>query len=83
MLAATACVTPALEIIDYRTKVPRCICDTIEDNVAAAAMVMGGRIIRPMDVNLRWIGATLPKNGIIKESGVSAAIMDYPAMGIV
>ena len=36
VLDATAYVTPALEIIDYRTEVPRSICDTIADNAAAA-----------------------------------------------
>ncbi len=83
VLDATAYVTPALEIIDYRTEVPRAICDTIADNAAAAAMVTGGRIVKPMDIDLRWVGATLSKNGIIEESGVSAAVMGHPAMGIV
>lgn len=83
VLDATAYVTPALEIIDYRTEVPRSICDTIADNAAAAAMVTGGRIVRPMDIDLRWVGATLSKNGVIEESGVSAAVMGHPAMGIV
>ena len=83
VLDATSYVTPALEIIDYRTEVPRHICDTIADNAAAAAMVTGGRVVRPMDVDLRWIGATLSKNGVIEESGVSAAVMGHPAMGIV
>lgn len=83
VLDATDYVTPALEIIDYRTAVPRSICDTIADNAAAAAMVTGGRIVQPMDVDLRWIGATLSKNGVIEESGVSAAVMGHPALGIV
>ncbi len=83
VLDATAYVTPALEIIDYRTEVPRNICDTIADNAAAAAMVTGGRVVRPMDIDLRWVSATLSKNGIIEESGVSAAVMGHPAMGIV
>jgi 2-oxo-hept-3-ene-1,7-dioate hydratase len=83
VLDATAYVTPALEIIDYRTEVPRHIVDTIADNAAAAAMVTGGRVVRPMDVDLRWCAATLSKNGVIEESGVSAAIMGHPAMGIV
>lgn len=39
VLRATEFVVPALEIIDYRTEVPR----AITDNAAAAAMVMGGR----------------------------------------
>lgn len=83
VLDATAYITPALEIIDYRTEVPRSICDTIADNAAAAAMVTGGRVVRPMDIDLRWVGATLSKNGVIEESGVSAAVMGHPAMGIV
>ena len=83
VLDATAYVTPALEIIDYRTEVPRAICDTIADNAAAAAMVTGGRVVRPMDIDLRWVAATLSKNGVIEETGVSAAVMGHPAMGIV
>ncbi|MFO1147575.1 MAG: 2-oxo-hepta-3-ene-1,7-dioic acid hydratase [Alsobacter sp.] len=82
VMRATEMVVPALEIIDYRTEVPRAITDTIADNAAFGAIVVGGRPIRPMDVDIRWIGATLSKNGIIEESGVSAAIMGHPAAGI-
>jgi 2-oxo-hept-3-ene-1,7-dioate hydratase len=82
VMRATEFVQPALEIIDYRTEVPRAIVDTIADNAAFAAIVVGGRTIRPMDVDIRWVGATLSKNGIIEESGVSAAIMGHPAAGI-
>ena len=39
-------------------------------------------MIRPFDIDVRWVGATLAKNGIIEESGVSAAIMGHPAAGI-
>ena len=81
-MRATEFVVPALEIIDYRTEVPRAITDTIADNAAFGAIVVGGRTIRPMDVDIRWIGATLSKNGIIEESGVSAAVMGHPAAGI-
>lgn len=82
VMRATEYVLPALEIIDYRTAVPRAITDTIADNAASGAMVMGGRIIRPFDVDIRWVGATLAKNGVIEESGVSAAIMGHPAAGV-
>jgi 2-oxo-hept-3-ene-1,7-dioate hydratase len=82
VLRATEFITPALEIIDYRTEVPRAIVDTIADNAAFAAIVVGGRTIRPMDIDIRWVGATLSKNGVIEESGVSAAIMGHPASGI-
>lgn len=82
VLRATEVVVPALEIIDYRTEVPRAIVDTIADNAAFGAMIVGGRPVRPYDVDIRWVGATLSKNGIIEESGVSAAVMGHPAAGI-
>lgn len=82
VLRATEQVVPALEIIDYRTETPRAIVDTIADNAASGGVVVGGRPIRPFDLDIRWIGATLTKNGIIEESGVSAAIMGHPAAGL-
>jgi 2-oxo-hept-3-ene-1,7-dioate hydratase len=82
VLRATEFIVPALEIIDYRTEVPRAIVDTISDNAAFGAIVVGGRMVRPLDIDLRWIGATLSKNGVIEESGVSAAVMGHPAAGI-
>lgn len=82
VLRATEFVTPALEVIDYRTEVPRAIVDTIADNAAFGAIVTGGRMVRPFDVDLRWIGVTLSQNGVIEESGVSAAVMGHPAEGI-
>jgi 2-oxo-hept-3-ene-1,7-dioate hydratase len=82
VLRATEMVVPAVEIIDYRTEVPRMITDTIADNAAFAAIVVGGRPVRPMEIDLRWVGATLSKNGVIEESGVSAAVMGHPASGI-
>lgn len=82
VMRAAEFIVPALEIIDYRTEVPRAITDTIADNAAFGAIVVGGRPIRPMDVDIRWVGATLSRNGIIEESGVSAAIMGHPAAGV-
>ena len=82
VMRATEFVTPALELIAYRTQVPRAIVDTIADNAAAGALVTGGRMVRPFDVDIRWVGATLSKNGIIEESGVSAAVMGHPAAGM-
>ena len=82
VMRATEFVSPALEIIDYRTEVPRAIVDTIADNAAYGAIVLGGRIFRPFDLDIRWVSATLAKNGVIEESGVSAAIMGHPAAGL-
>lgn len=89
VLQATEFVSPAVEIIDTRFhlhdpefKTPRRIMDTISDNAANAALILGGRPVRPMDVDLRRIGAVCYQNGVIEESGVAAAILNHPANGV-
>lgn len=82
VLDATDYVVPALELIDGRSRYPRKIVDNIADNAAAAGIVLGGRPVRPLDIDLRWVGALLYKNGNIEESGVSAAVLGHPAQGI-
>lgn len=86
---ATEYVIPALEIIDARIQqvdeesgVTRKVFDTISDNAANAGVVMGGRAIRPMDVDLRRVSAVLYRNGVIEESGVAAAVLNHPAKGV-
>ncbi|WPQ36396.1 2-oxo-hept-4-ene-1,7-dioate hydratase [Achromobacter xylosoxidans] len=83
VLDATDYVVPALELIDGRSKYPRRIVDNIADNAACAGIILGGRPVKPLDVDLRWVAALLLKNGVIEESGVSAAVLGHPAMGIV
>ncbi|HEV2603350.1 MAG TPA: fumarylacetoacetate hydrolase family protein [Microvirga sp.] len=83
VLRATEFVQPALEIVDYRTAAPRPAPDMVADNMAGAGAILGGRPVRPFDFDLRWIGATLSRNGVIEESGVSAAVMGHPAAGVV
>jgi len=82
VLRATEYVVPAIEIIDARVQNPRKIFDTVADNAAAAAVVLGGRPVRPMDVDLRWVPGLMYRNSEIEESGVSAAVLGHPAMGI-
>ena len=89
VLAATEYVVPAIEIIDARieqldraTRAPRKVFDTISDNAANAAIVLGGRPVRPDQVDLRWVSALLLRNGVIEESGVAAAVLNHPAHGI-
>lgn len=89
VLDATEWVVPALEIIDARiqqidpqTKVTRKVFDTISDNAANAGVVMGGRPVRANDIDLRRVPAVLYRNGVIEESGVSAAVLNHPAKGV-
>jgi 2-oxo-hept-3-ene-1,7-dioate hydratase len=89
VLRATEYVTPAIEILDARfqmtdpdTGSTRTIVDTIADNAADAGIVTGGRVVRPDDVDLRWVAALLYRNGVIEESGVAAAVLNHPANGV-
>jgi len=82
VLGATEYVQPALEIVDGRTMYPRRIVDNIADNAASAAIVLGGRPVRPMDLDLRWVGCLLYRNGVIEETGVSAGVLGHPARGV-
>jgi 2-oxo-hept-3-ene-1,7-dioate hydratase len=89
VLRATEYVTPALEILDARVQMAdpetghlRTIVDTICDNAADAGIVLGGRVVRPMDVDLRWVAALLLRNGSIEDSGVAASVLNHPANGV-
>ena len=43
---------------------------------------MGGRPIKPMEMDLRWVGALLYRNGVMEETGVAAGVLNHPANGI-
>jgi 2-oxo-hept-3-ene-1,7-dioate hydratase len=89
VLNATDFVVPALEILDTRieridaaTKSTRKIFDTIADNAANAGIVLGGRPIRPLDADLRWVGALCFRNGQLEETGLAAGVLNHPATGV-
>lgn len=89
VLSATDFVVPAVEIIDARvqrvdpaTGAARKVVDTIADNAANAGIVLGGRPVKPTDIDLRWVSALCHQNGVIEESGVAAAVLNHPANGI-
>lgn len=89
VLAAVDYVVPTIEIVDGRThRVDpdtgrgRCVLDNIADNAANAALVIGGRPVRPDAVDLRWVSALLYRNAVVEDSGVSAAVLNHPANGV-
>jgi 2-oxo-hept-3-ene-1,7-dioate hydratase len=59
----------------------RKVMDTISDNAAGAALVVGEKKFKPEGVDMRWIPAILARNGVIEESGVAAAVLNHPANG--
>ncbi len=82
VLRATEYVVPAIEIVDARLKDTRKIYDTISDNGAGAGLVLGGRPVGPLDVDLRWVGGIMSRNGEIEETGLAAGVLGHPAMGV-
>lgn len=82
VLRATEYVVPAIEIIDARVKNPRKITDTVADNGAAAGIILGGRPVKPGDIDLRWVGAIFYRNSEIEETGLAAGVLGHPALGI-
>ena len=89
VLNATDFVAPALEILDTRiervdreTGSTRKIFDTIADNAANAGIVLGGRPLRPLEADLRWIGAPCYRNGQLEETGLAAGVLNHPATAV-
>jgi 2-oxo-hept-3-ene-1,7-dioate hydratase len=83
VLSATRYVVPALEILNSHIELAgRTIVDTISDNAAMGAMVLGGRPVAVDEVDLRWIGALLYRNQTIEETGVAAGVLNHPAAGV-
>lgn len=89
VLDATRYVMPALEVIDARieqvdpeTGRTRTVLDTISDNAANAAVVIGGNPVRPNAIDLRWVSALCYRNAGIEETGVAAGVLNNPAVGV-
>lgn len=82
VLRATEWVVPSIEIIDARVTEPRKIFDTVADNGAYANLIIGGRPVRPDDVDMRWVGAALYRNSEIEETGLASGVLGHPAMAV-
>ena len=89
VLNATDYIMPALELIaarclrtDPETGYTRKVYDTISDNAANAGIILGGRAVKPSEIDLRWAGAMLYLNGQIEETGLAAGVLGNPAKGI-
>lgn len=82
-LAAIDYAVPALEVLNSHIELEgRTIVDTIADNAAYGAMVLGSTRKRPGEIDLRWVPALLHRNGEIIETGVAAGVLGHPANGV-
>lgn len=74
---------PALEVLNSHIELEgRTIVDTISDNAAYGAMVLGGEHRRPDEIDLRWVPGVLSRNGEIEETGVAMGVLGHPATGV-
>lgn len=83
VLAATAGVAPAIEIIDSRIEGWRItLADTISD-LASSARVAIGRDLVPLDgLDVRLIGCVLQRAGEVVATGAGAAALGDPAAAV-
>ena len=90
ILAATAYVAPAIEILDTRIvrmdaasgKI-RKVFDTISDNAANAGVVLGAERHSVDSVDLRWVGAIVSRNAEVEETGLGAGVLNDPVQSVV
>ena len=83
VLAATEAVAPAIELIDSRIRDWDIrIGDTIADNASSAGFVLGPERVKPADIDLRAIEATLTRNGEQVAAGRSDAVLGNPVTAV-
>lgn len=83
VLAATAYVAPAIEIIDSRIRDWKFLFeDTVADNGSSAGAILGEKIPTPTLEELEKIAIVATKNGKEFDRGVSNAVMENPANAV-
>jgi 2-oxopent-4-enoate hydratase len=79
-LTAIAGVLPAIEVVDSRVVDWRIrLVDTVADNASSGLLVVGGRLGKVTDLDLRLIGVVVSRNGEVIDTGAGAAALGNPA----
>jgi 2-keto-4-pentenoate hydratase len=83
VLAATEAFAPAIELIDSRISDWKIkLCDTIADNASSAGFVLGKQRVKPADIDIKRIDASLTKNGEVVAEGRSDAVLGNPVTAV-
>ncbi|BBZ24653.1 2-keto-4-pentenoate hydratase [Mycolicibacter hiberniae] len=83
VLAATEAFAPAIELIDSRISDWKIkLCDTIADNASSAGFVLGKQRVKPGDIDIKSIDASLTKNGEVVAEGRSDAVLGNPVTAV-
>src|SRR5205814_8886110 len=54
----------------------------VADNTSASRFVVGGRAMRPDELELRTLGVVMEKNGEVVALGAGAAVLSHPAAAV-
>lgn len=83
VLLATAGVMPAFEIIDSRLKDWKIkIHDTIADGASIGRIIVSGKLSKIDEIDLRYTGLVLEKNGEVVATAAGAAVLGHPANAV-
>jgi len=83
VLRATAGIMPAIEIIDSRVKDWKIkIQDTIADGASIGRVIMSGKLTPIDEIDMRFMGLVLEKNGEIVATAAGAAVLGHPANAV-
>lgn len=79
-LAAIAGALPAIEVVDSRIVDWRIrLVDTVADNASSGLLVMGGRLRKVAELDLRLVGVVVSRHGEVIDTGAGAAALGNPA----
>jgi 2-keto-4-pentenoate hydratase len=83
VLAATAAVFPAIDVLDsryagYSFTLP----DVAADNASGAGFLLGGQGTDPSGIDLRLAGVMLTKNGELVATATGAEVLGHPAASV-
>lgn len=79
-LAAIAGALPAVEVVDSRVadwKIK--LVDTVADNASSGLLVLGGRMRKVEDLDLRLLGVAVSRHARLIDTGAGAAALGNPA----
>ncbi len=83
VLAATAAVMPAIDVLDsryagYSFTLP----DVVADNSSSAGFITGSQLVDPLGIDLRLLGVVLEVNGQVVATAAGAAVLGHPASSV-
>jgi 2-keto-4-pentenoate hydratase len=74
---------PAIEIIDSRVKDWKIkIQDTIADGASIGRVILSGKLTPLADIDMRYMGLVLEKNGEVVATAAGAAVLGHPANAV-